>query len=521
MPMNMPHPRRKGQTAIEYMVLLGIVVALVLIAFKTQLPRTEESANVYFNRATLGIIGKPNPCGDGFCCQPFEDLGRCPPDCAGGAPGCPGTACTNPFDPGSGTYSVCSGSDTGLMVSVDWTLVSYGGCSATKCQYQCNSGFMPSGSTCVPAVCSGAASFTGATFCVGSDTGLTTVTNWSLSLDCTGAKCEYECLPGYYQLTSVDCVLAACLGNPLFLAIASLCPGDGVGLTADVQRTLKPSCSFPDGSDPKCEYTCPSGYLIYSNDCCPDQCPFGSCGTQTVCGAPKNCGNCCGNGAIDGSEPCDGTILLGESCTTRGYTGTGGPLLCNSTCTGFDESNCCNAVNGTWGAPWTDVGVCGTYTACFQRQQGTCNATCGGTCPGSGTQDVACGTVVGGWSTSILSACSVSCGGGIQTESRVCNNPSPACGGECQRWDGSYTTSGNRTDSRTISCNPQACAWAPSGCSTVSTCGNICCALLATMFNNCPVANPTGLTCSSAGSTCRTYGSASGTSCPFCDYTCQ
>ena len=81
---------RKGQTAIEYMILLGVVVALVLIAFKTQLPRMEESANIYFNRAMLGIIGKPNPCGDGLCCSPFEDFARCPPDCDGsGITGCP------------------------------------------------------------------------------------------------------------------------------------------------------------------------------------------------------------------------------------------------------------------------------------------------------------------------------------------------------------------------------------------------------------------------------------------------
>lgn len=95
--MNMPHPRREGlpygsqgQTAIEYMILLGVVVALVLIAFKTQLPRMEASANIYFNRAMLGIIGDPNPCGDGFCCSPFEDSDRCPPDCDGsGVSGCP------------------------------------------------------------------------------------------------------------------------------------------------------------------------------------------------------------------------------------------------------------------------------------------------------------------------------------------------------------------------------------------------------------------------------------------------
>ena len=88
--MNMPHPRRKGQTAIEYMILLGVVVALVLIAFKTQLPRMRVSANIYFNRAMLGIIGKPNPCGDGLCCSPFEDYPRCPPDCGANAvSGCP------------------------------------------------------------------------------------------------------------------------------------------------------------------------------------------------------------------------------------------------------------------------------------------------------------------------------------------------------------------------------------------------------------------------------------------------
>ena len=65
MPMNMPHPRRKGQTAIEYMILLGVVVALVLIAFKTQLPRMRVSANIYFNRAMLGIIGSRTPAGTG------------------------------------------------------------------------------------------------------------------------------------------------------------------------------------------------------------------------------------------------------------------------------------------------------------------------------------------------------------------------------------------------------------------------------------------------------------------------
>lgn len=72
---------RNGQTAIEYMLLLGVVVALVLIAFRTSLPRMRVSANAYFNRAAIGILGKPNPCGDGVCDSDFENRDKCPVDC--------------------------------------------------------------------------------------------------------------------------------------------------------------------------------------------------------------------------------------------------------------------------------------------------------------------------------------------------------------------------------------------------------------------------------------------------------
>lgn len=73
--------RNQGQTAIEYMLLLGVVVALVLIGFKVYLPQTRASANIFFNRAAIGIMGKPNPCGDGVCDPDFEDFDKCPVDC--------------------------------------------------------------------------------------------------------------------------------------------------------------------------------------------------------------------------------------------------------------------------------------------------------------------------------------------------------------------------------------------------------------------------------------------------------
>ena len=71
----------KAQTAIEYMLLLGVVVALVLIAFRTSLPKMRVSADTYFNRSVIGILGKPNPCGDGVCDPDFENLDKCPVDC--------------------------------------------------------------------------------------------------------------------------------------------------------------------------------------------------------------------------------------------------------------------------------------------------------------------------------------------------------------------------------------------------------------------------------------------------------
>ena len=77
-----PLKNHKGQTAIEYLLLLGVIVAIVLLAMPRLLPRTEGAANVYFNRAANAILGKPNPCGDGICDPNFENNEKCCVDCA-------------------------------------------------------------------------------------------------------------------------------------------------------------------------------------------------------------------------------------------------------------------------------------------------------------------------------------------------------------------------------------------------------------------------------------------------------
>jgi hypothetical protein len=79
---------RRAQTAVEYLLLLTTVAAIVLIGLKTYLPSIRETSNIYYNRATPAILGDPPKCGDG-CCSDVERLDRvdgltrCPIDCPG------------------------------------------------------------------------------------------------------------------------------------------------------------------------------------------------------------------------------------------------------------------------------------------------------------------------------------------------------------------------------------------------------------------------------------------------------
>ena len=80
----------KGQTAVEYMLLLAAVVSIVLIGFKTYLPELQLTSNYYFNQVGIGILGEPNKCCDDCCgslasgsCMAHvaENCEKCPADC--------------------------------------------------------------------------------------------------------------------------------------------------------------------------------------------------------------------------------------------------------------------------------------------------------------------------------------------------------------------------------------------------------------------------------------------------------
>jgi hypothetical protein len=59
--------KKSAQTAVEYMLLLAAVVAIVLIGFKYYLPEFTQTSNMYFNRVAEGIMGEPPLCGNGCC----------------------------------------------------------------------------------------------------------------------------------------------------------------------------------------------------------------------------------------------------------------------------------------------------------------------------------------------------------------------------------------------------------------------------------------------------------------------
>ncbi len=85
---------KTGQTALEYLLLFGIVAAAVLAAFRYLLPQARDSSEGYYNSVTRVIMGdKPDPINGGWCdwsvCGPgisqqFRTC-QCPAPAFGGA----------------------------------------------------------------------------------------------------------------------------------------------------------------------------------------------------------------------------------------------------------------------------------------------------------------------------------------------------------------------------------------------------------------------------------------------------
>ncbi|XP_071802483.1 A disintegrin and metalloproteinase with thrombospondin motifs 10-like [Asterias amurensis] len=182
--------------------------------------------------------------------------------------------------------------------------------------------------------------------------------------------------------------------------------------------------------------------------------------------------------------PCSRTCGGGQQTLTRTCTNPA-PQNGGQNCFGnTNEIVTCNTqicptvVHGGW-SDWTYSGCSRTCGGGTQTRSRTCtNPTPqngGQNCFGNTNEIVTCNTQIcptvvhGGWSDWTYSGCSRTCGGGTQTRSRTCTNPTPQNGGsQC---------SGSSFDN-SISCNTQACPvvvhggwtdWTYSSCSR--TCG--------------------------------------------------
>ncbi|XP_057298171.1 SCO-spondin-like isoform X3 [Hydractinia symbiolongicarpus] len=258
------------------------------------------------------------------------------------------------------------------------------------------------------------------------------------------------------------------------------------------------------------------------NSTCSTTCGFGLVTRNRECNnpAPANGGNPCIGSQIeqltcnDGPCPVHGFWgnWVGGSCSVTCGSGTRTRTrFCNNpppsnggeTCPGSrtDTVTCTVGlcpVNGNW-APWVD-GTCSLTCGSGTRQRTrTCSnpapANGGLSCSGSAVTSVPCNEgpcpIHGNWGSWANSACSVSCGLGTLTRSRLCNNPAPSNGGNsCV---GSSTLQ--------VQCNNGACpvhgqwsAWVDGSCS--QTCGNGIRARTRTCTNPAPANG--GSTCDGA-----------------------
>uniref|UniRef100_H2Y1T3 Peptidase S1 domain-containing protein n=1 Tax=Ciona intestinalis TaxID=7719 RepID=H2Y1T3_CIOIN len=302
------------------------------------------------------------------------------------------------------------------------------------------------------------------------------------------------------------------------------CPGSSTQTIACNQQACPPQGSWGGWSNSgTCSLTCGGGTQQQIRTCNGGTAGAGGCpgsSTQTIayycnthnCPAWNNWGNwgectaSCGGGTKTATRTCNtfgqagascnGLTAKSEPCNTFGCptwndmvwndcsvtcgggtrTGTrtcnrnGGTADCvgSNTVTGVCGAAQCGSSTGSWSG-WSNSGTC-TFTCGggTQRQTRTCNGgTAGATdCSGSTTQTIPCNEQTcppqgswGSWTNN--GTCSLTCGGGIQQQTRACNGGTAGTGG-CP---GSTT--------QTIACNGQACPSRGTCSRQTVTCGNL------------------------------------------------
>ncbi|XP_048746179.2 uncharacterized protein LOC125658800 [Ostrea edulis] len=306
-------------------------------------------------------------------------------------------------------------------------------------------------------------------------------TSWS-----SYGACSVTCQPTSHMVSGTKTRTRTC-SNPAPAYDGKQCTGTG---SETISCTPTNPCRVDGnwgswGSYGACSVTCGSGKKSRSRSCnnpaptgggsnCPGSSTSSATCTLSACPIDGNWGNWGSYGSC--TKSCGGgTQSRSRSCSNPV------PQYGGKSCSGSSSSSqSCNThycpIDGKW-ASWGSYGTCTvTCGGGTQRRSRTCSNPApqylGKNCPGSTVSSRSCNThfcpidgLWTGWGQ--WSVCTETCGGGIQSRSRSCSNPTPQYGGAyCSGFS-----------SNTQVCNTQNCPinggwdmWSNWGSCTV-TCG--------------------------------------------------
>lgn len=256
-------------------------------------PPTQIGSTMYWT-----CLGKTN-----YGCRAGSDA-----SCSAPALVCQGTVPAN--------ATACAGDNTYVPLGTSWHYEA-AGCTANKCEYVCNGGFVWNGSSCVSPSCQGNVP-SNSDPCSGDNTGLSADTTRKAVTSCSSPagsdpKCEYQCRSGFIpNAAGTDCVTPWC--SPETRSGATVCPLDNTGLGGVTNSVSVLACSSPDGSSPKCQYKCtdPNACLVGEECTSPGADVYTYTCQAGVCGG-ENCGDSVQNSC---------TVTMSNNCGVVGTSFT-------------------------------------------------------------------------------------------------------------------------------------------------------------------------------------------------------
>ena len=524
--MNIPpaYSPKRGQTALEYLLLLAVVAVVVIASFSrgSLIDQVHNAAGGYYNTITNVIMGEnPNPIDGGWCpvtCPPPNSYGfnimygtcECPAPAFGGAY-CPGgnVSC--------GAGQTCKGQEV--------TCGQPGAGGINPC------GPCPTGQSCVPVSTENP---TGCS-CIGSDGSAST--GLHCGLQSTGksngpigsvpdSSCQH-CICPYGTYPNGDANNPACL---------SYCPqrcttynGSGcVPVTCQANATCDPDPKLPISKECQCDnYAYASGFLCVPCQAGPDPHPSNPPDPNDQagqCTAPNKDHTSCMPINCSKTEWCDKATnkcecITGTTWDSKKGDCVSGTCTANPACPGATDSNASGSAN----ACGTDsCGIfCGNNIASNGKADGGCPP--GSTC--SSTKSGTPGTCV----SNCLACQSWDASSGQCVTTTPCATSSNACGQDsCGKSCGNHLGTNGQPDggcasgstcSSTTANTPGICACVPTTPCGSSNCGTdscgVSCGTCGGASSECVSSTPNGpgTCCTPTGPSCGNHLPGSGLNC--------